>query len=77
MMTTVTATYAKNNLGELIDRVVVTRKKILIKRAGRPAVFVTPVVNDFELKLTDKEIEGIEKGMKEFRKSFKMDFDRW
>lgn len=74
MVTSVTATYAKNNLGELIDRVISTRKKILIKRAGRPAVYVTPIVNDFELNLTDKEMDKLEEGMKEFRDSFKFSF---
>lgn len=73
-MTTVTATYAKNNLGELIDSVISTKNKILIKRAGRPAVYITPVPNKFELNFTDKDFDGIEKSMKEFRKSFKFSF---
>ena len=74
MMTTVTATYAKNNLGELMDNVIATKNKVLIKRAGRPAVYVTPVLDKFEFNFTDKDIAGIKKGMKEFRKSFKFSF---
>jgi prevent-host-death family protein len=73
-MTTVTATYAKNNLGEIIDRVVSTKKRVLIKRAGRPAVYVIPAVNDFDLNFTDEEFDKLEAGMKEFRDSFKFNF---
>jgi prevent-host-death family protein len=73
-MTTVTATYAKNNFGEMIDRVISTKKKILVKRAGRPAVYVTPVLNDFEMNLSANEFDKLEEGMKEFRNSFKFSF---
>lgn len=73
-MTTVTATYAKNNFGEMIDRVIFTKKRILVKRAGRPAVYVTPVLNDFDMNLTGEEFNKLEKGMKEFRDSFKFSF---
>lgn len=73
-MTTVTATYAKNNLGELMDKVISSKKKILIKRAGRPAVYIMPVLNDFELDFTDDEFDKLEKGMKKFRDSFKFSF---
>ena len=73
-MTTVTATYAKNNLGELMDRVISSNKKILIKRAGRPAVYIVPALNEFELDFTEEEFDMIEKGMKEFRDSFKFSF---
>ncbi len=73
-MTTVTATYAKNNFGEMINRVISTKKKILVKRAGRPAVYVTPIYNDFEMNLSASEFEKLEKGMKEFRDSFKFNF---
>lgn len=73
-MTTVTATYAKNNLGELMDNVIATKNKVLIKRAGRPAVYITPIPDKFKLNLTNKEFDGIEKSMKEFRKSFKFSF---
>ncbi len=74
MITTVTATYAKNNFGEMIDRVISTKKKILVKRAGRPAVYVTPVINNFEMNFTADEFDKLEKGMKEFRDSFKFSF---
>lgn len=73
-MTTVTATYAKNNLGEIMDHVISSKTKVLIKRAGRPAVYIIPVPDKFELDLTDKDIAGIKKGMTEFRKSFKFSF---
>ena len=43
MMTTVTATYAKNNLGELIDYVMSSHKTITVTRFGRPIVLITPV----------------------------------
>ncbi|HCC31204.1 MAG TPA: hypothetical protein DEQ03_14330 [Marinilabiliales bacterium] len=74
MMTTVTATYAKNNFGEMINRVISTKKRILVKRAGRPAVYVTPVLNDFDMNLTSEEYKKLEDGMKEFRNSFKFSF---
>lgn len=74
MITTVTATYAKNNFGEMIDRVISTKKKILVKRAGRPAVYVTPVINNFEMNFTADEFDKLERGMKEFRDSFKFSF---
>lgn len=74
MVNSVTATYAKNNLGGLMDKVISTRKKILIKKGGKPAVFIVPVETDFELNLTEKEIKGIELGMKDFRKSFRFNF---
>lgn len=74
MITSVTATYAKNNFGELIDRVIVTKKRILVKRAGRPAVFVTPVTDSYELNFSEKEFEELKRGTKEFRKSFKFGF---
>lgn len=74
MMTTVTATYAKNNLGELMDKVISSKKKVLIKRAGRPAVYMVPVINDFELDFTQDEFDKLEAGMKEFRDSFKFSF---
>jgi len=74
MITSVTATYAKNNFGELIDRVITTKKKILVKRAGRPAVFVTPVVGNYELNFTEEEFMKLEEGVREFRKSFKFNF---
>lgn len=73
-MTTVTATYAKNNLGELMDKVISSKKRVLIKRAGRPAVYMVPVVNDFELDFTQDEFDRLEAGMKEFRDSFKFSF---
>ncbi|KKR67659.1 MAG: hypothetical protein UU09_C0024G0002 [Microgenomates group bacterium GW2011_GWA2_40_6] len=73
-MTTVTATYAKNNFGEMINRVISTKKRILVKRAGRPAVYVTPVLNDFDMNLTSEEYKKLEDGMKEFRNSFKFSF---
>ena len=56
MINSVTATYAKNNLGGLMDKVISTRKRILIKKGGKPAVFIVPVGIDFELNLTEKEI---------------------
>jgi len=74
MITTVTATYAKNNLGELMDRVISSKKKILIRRAGRPAVYMVPVASDFKLDFTDAEFDKLELGMKEFRDSFKFNF---
>ncbi len=74
MITSVTATYAKNNFGELIDRVIANKKKILIKRAGRPAVFVTPVMGDYELNFAEEEFKKLEDGVREFRKSFKFNF---
>ncbi|OIP86886.1 hypothetical protein CO009_03960 [Candidatus Shapirobacteria bacterium CG_4_8_14_3_um_filter_35_11] len=74
MMSTVTATYAKNNLGELMDNVIASKNKILIKRAGRPAVYITPILDKFEINYTNEEFDEIEKGMKEFRKSFKFSF---
>jgi len=74
MLTMVTATYAKNNFGALIDEVVSKRRKVLVKRGRSLAVVISPAVNDFDLALSDKEIEGLEKGMKEFRKSFKFSF---
>jgi len=52
----------------------VTAKKILIKRAGRPAVYIVPVANDFELDFTEAEFDKLEEGMKEFRNSFKFSF---
>lgn len=73
-MTTVTATYAKNNFGEMINRVISTKKRILVKRAGRPAVYVTPVLNDFDMDLTSEEFKELKGGMKEFRDSFKFRF---
>lgn len=74
MITSVTATYAKNNLGGLMDKVIATRKRILIKKAGKPAVYIVPVHNDCDFYLSDKEIDGIENGIKEFNKNFKMGF---
>jgi len=75
-MTTVTATYAKNNFGKLMDDVISKRIKVTVNRGNKPAVIISPVFNDYEFNLTDKEIDGIEAGMKEFRDSFKMNFDR-
>ncbi len=74
MITSVTATYAKNNFGELINSVISNNSRILVNRAGRPAVYITPVPDKFELNFTDKDIKGIKKGMKEFRESFKFSF---
>ena len=74
MMTTVTATYAKNNFGGLMDEVISKRMRVVVKRGNKPAVIISPAYNDYELNLTDKELDGIEKGMKEFRKTFKMGF---
>jgi len=74
MITSVTSTYAKNNFGELIDQVIANKRKILIKRAGRPAVFVTPVTGDYELNFSETEFKELEVGAKEFRKSFKFNF---
>lgn len=74
MMTTVSATYAKNNFGALIDEVVSKRRKVLVERGKRPVVIISPVVNDYQLVLSGKELDGLEKGMVEFRKSFKFSF---
>ncbi len=74
MMTTVTATYAKNNFGELMNTVITKRIKVTVNRGNKPAVVISPAYNDYELNLTDEELDGIEAGMKEFRKSFNMGF---
>jgi|GEM_PF-2180779 len=74
MITSVTATYAKNNLGGLMDKVIATRKKILIKKAGKPAVYIVPVTEKYELDFSREDFEKLEKGVKEFRKSFKFNF---
>lgn len=42
MLTTVTATYAKNNLGEIVDYVMSSHKTVTITRFGRPIVLITP-----------------------------------
>jgi len=73
-MTTVTATYAKNNFGELMDTVIKKRIKVTVNRGKKPAVVISPAFNDYEFNLTDEEIDRLEAGMKEFRESFKMGF---
>lgn len=73
-MNTVSATWAKNNFGALIDEVMMSRKKIVVERANRPVVIISPVINDYELDLTETELDKLEEGVKEFRKSFKMSF---
>ena len=74
MNNAVTATYAKNNLGLIIDQVISSRKKVLIKRAGRPAVYITPVSGNYELDFTEEDFKKLEVGTKKFRSSFKFSF---
>lgn len=45
MQTTIPATRAKNNFGELIRRVYTTGERVVVEKDGIPVVVVAPIYN--------------------------------
>jgi len=78
METYISATEAKNNLGRILKEAHSSRKPIIITRHKKPIAKIVPVYSPARmtstLKLSDSECKKLEKGIKEFKSTFKFSF---
>ncbi len=79
MIKFINATQAKNNFGDLLTEVYVKGNTVNITKRNKPIVKVEPIYSDRKkgkntLAISEKDALLMEKGVKEFRTTFKFSF---